>query len=77
MSQKEKLLAKIKNNIKDVKFKDLCKLLDHDGWIVSTKNSSHFTYKKDGVGRVTIVRKGDGKVKPIYVSMVLDFMGGA
>lgn len=77
MSRKEKLLEKICNNPKDVRFDDLCKILDWSGWSITAQTSSHFTYSKPRVGRVTIVKKSDGKVKPIYVKMVLNLMGAS
>lgn len=77
MSDKEKLLAKIKNNPKDVRFDELCKLIELDGWQQkSTRtSSSHYVYRKEGYGMVTIVKRND-KVKPCYVRNVLEKMGG-
>lgn len=75
MSQKEKLLKKIINNPKDVRFHDLCKILKWDGWVISSTSSSHYTYEKTEAGRMTIVREGTGKVKSCYVREVLKLMG--
>lgn len=77
MSQRDKLLLKIRNNPKDVRFDDLCKLLEWDGWQQrSTQtSSSHFVYRKEGFGKVTIPKGKDGKVKTIYVKRVLELMG--
>jgi len=75
MSQKEKLLKKIINNPKDVRFHDLCKILEWDGWVISSTSSSHYTYETTEARRVTIVREGNGKVKSHYVRAVLKFMG--
>ena len=76
MSKREKLLSAIKNNPKDVSFEDLCKLLEWDGWQhKSTQtSSSHYVYKKEGVGKITIVKSG-GNVKPEYVKKALEAMG--
>lgn len=79
MSQKEKLLLKIINNPNDVRFDDLCNILNWRGWVVSTTSSSHYTYEKKEnervVERVTIVKRSDGKVLPCYVREVLKRMG--
>ena len=75
MSRKEKLLRKIINNPKDVIFADLQKILEWDGWCIHAHNSTHYTYFRRGSGRVTIVRKGDGRVKEYYVKEVLRMMG--
>lgn len=77
MSRREKLLSKIKDNPKDVHFDDLGKLLEWDGWNQkSTRtSSSHYVYKKKGVGKVTIVKGSDNKVKPEYVKKALEAMG--
>jgi len=75
MNKKEKLLGRITNNNKGVRFSDLQKILEWDGWEISSQTSSHYTYSKQGVGRVTIVRKADGMAKPYYVKVVLKLMG--
>ena len=76
MSKKEKLLQKIENNPKDVRFEDLCKLLEWNEWIVTSQTSSHYTYSKKGYGRVTIVKHGKKQVKSVYVKEVLKRIGG-
>lgn len=73
MPSAEKLFIRIKNNPKDVRFSELCKVLEWDGWILHTQNSSHYTYFKRGKGRVTIVKRDD-KVLPCYVKKVLEMM---
>lgn len=77
MSKREKLLARIKNNPRDVSFGDLCKLLEWNGWVqkLTQTSSSHYVYKKEGVGRVTIIKDKNGRVKPEYVKMALEAMG--
>ena len=79
MSQKEKLLRKTINNPKDVRFDDLCKILDWDEWTISTISSSHYTYEKKERGRVvermTIIKDKSGKVLECYVKEVLKKIG--
>lgn len=75
MPPQDKLLQKIINNPNDVRFSDMCKILEWDGWMLHTQNASHYTYLKRGVGRITIVKKSDGKMKPYYVKSVLSMMG--
>jgi len=76
MSRREKLLSAIKNNPKNVCFEDLCKLLEWDGWHhkPTRTSSSHYVYKKEGFGKITIIKSGS-KIKPEYVKKALEAMG--
>lgn len=59
MSKKEKLLAGIKNNPRDVSFNDLDKLLRSAGFVrrQSRKGSSHYNYTHDLLDEILTVPK--------------------
>lgn len=74
MSKREKLIAKIKNNPKAVRFETLQKLLLSEGFRESQKNrgSSHYTYTR-GKDRTTVVR--ETPINEFYVKRVLGLIG--
>lgn len=70
MSKWDKLLRKITNLSKDVRFEDLKKILESYGYDMNTPNSgsSHYTFKKKGRNPITIPK--NNPVKKVYVVMV-------
>ena len=72
MSQFEKLLEKIKNNPKSVRFEELEKVLLRYGFTErqSSGGSSHYIFKRDNQN-FTIPRHGQF-VKAVYVLQVID-----
>ena len=56
MSQWEKLLAKIMNLSKDLRFEELKKVLESYGYEMSNPRggSSHYTFRKRGCSPITI-----------------------
>lgn len=69
MTQREKLLERIRSNPKDVRFEDLDKLLQWYGFECRSSGGSHYVYKKKGCRPITIPRHKP--VKTVYVKMVL------
>ncbi len=72
MTQRDKLLRRIRNNPKDVTFHDLRQLLELFGFQLHTSTGSHHTFKRKGAGgtlRITIPYKR--RVKVSYVRRVL------
>ena len=76
MSQFEKLLERIKNNPKSVRFEELQKILEKYGFISSQPQggSSHYTFRRSDGKKVTIP-KHSPYVKAIYVKLVIDLIG--
>ncbi len=76
MSKLEKLLQRIKNNPKTVRFEELDKVLRREGYEPSQPRggSSHYTYKKFGGRSITIPRQLP-YVNECYVRDVLDTLG--
>ena len=76
MSKLEKLLQRIKNNPKTVRFEELDKILRHEGYEPSQPRggSSHYTYKRVGSRSLTIPRQIP-YVNEYYVRDVLAALG--
>ena len=76
MSKLEKLLQRIKNNPKTVRFEELDKILRHEEYVPSQPRggSSHYTYKKPGSKSLTIPRQIP-YVNECYVRDVLEELG--
>lgn len=75
MSQIEKLLQRIMNNPKTVKFEELEKILLKNGYSCSQPKggSSHYTYRKKGRYPLTIPKKNP-YVKECYVRLVIEML---
>jgi predicted RNA binding protein YcfA (HicA-like mRNA interferase family) len=72
MVRKEKLLEKIRQNPKNVRFQDIDKLLLSRGF-EKRQRGSHATYILKGQGRITIpLRKPF--ILPVYVKEVLKLL---
>lgn len=69
MSQKDKLLKKIKNNPKDVSFDEACKLLEWFGFEFLHATGSHHKFKK---GEISLVIPRQNPLKPIYIKHILE-----
>lgn len=78
MSKLEKLLAKIRNNPKTVRFEELDKILTRAGFArrQSRKGSSHFVYTKAGVMSVTVPFKTP-YILAVYVEEAIVAIGDA
>lgn len=76
MSKLEKLLQRIKNNPKSVRFEELDKILRREGYEPSQPHggSSHYTYRKSGNRKITIPRQIP-YVNECYVRDVLEALG--
>ena len=74
MSKLEKLLQRIVNNPKTVRFEELNKLLKNKGFTrrQSRKGSSHYIYTKDD--KFIVVPYKQPYIKCIYVERVIDLL---
>ncbi len=70
MAQWDKLIAKIKNLNKDMRFDELRKVLEKYGYEMTSPNggSSHYTFRKTGCNPITIPKHEP--IKVVYVRMV-------
>jgi predicted RNA binding protein YcfA (HicA-like mRNA interferase family) len=73
--RKCKLIKKILNNPKNVRFKDVDKLLKAFGYEAKqpSKGSSHFVYRKKGANPITVPYKRPF-VKEIYIKQIIKIL---
>ena len=70
MSKWDKLIVRICNLSKDLRFDELKKVLESYGYVMNTprSGSSHYTFRKQGCQPITIAK--DQPIKKIYVEMM-------
>ena len=70
MSKWDKLIVRICNLSKDLRFDELKKVLESYGYVMNTprSGSSHYTFRKQGCQPITIPKHEP--IKKIYVEMV-------
>lgn len=70
MSKWDKLLLKITNLSKDIRFEELKKILESYGYHMNMPRggSSHYTFRKEGKNPITIPKHNP--IKKVYVEMV-------
>ncbi|BCX79254.1 type II toxin-antitoxin system HicA family toxin [Campylobacter sp. 19-13652] len=74
MSQKDKLLEKIKNNPKNASLETIKSLLLAHGWHLRSVKGSHHTFKNTNGAQLTIPY--NKPVKICYVKLVLEAIKG-
>jgi len=67
----EKLFLRIKNNPKDVRFRDLCQLAKKFGFVFKGGKGSHRVYGHTGIKEILNFQDVQGKVKPYQVKQFL------
>ena len=70
MSQWDKLIGRILNLSKDLRFDELRKVLESYGYIINAPKggSSHYTFRKPGCRPITVPKHEP--IKKVYVEMV-------
>ena len=76
MSQWDKLIARIYNLSKDLRFEELRKVLISYGYEMNSprSGSSHYTFRKNGCMPITIPKHEP--IKKVYVEMVRQVVEG-
>ncbi len=76
MSKWDKLLERICSLSKDLRFEELKKVLESDGYIMTAprSGSSHCTFRKKGKNPITIPKHEP--IKTVYVKKVRDVVLG-
>lgn len=74
MSKWDKLLMRISNLSKDIRFDELRKVMESYGYKMSMprSGSSHYTFRKPGCQPITIPRHEP--IKKVYVEMVKEIV---
>ena len=57
MSQNLKRICRVLNNPRDVRFADIIKILEGEGYSLGNTTGSHFVYVKEGSLPITVVRR--------------------
>ena len=71
---KEKRLAEIRNNPKNVRFTDLVAAALSVGFVVARQNGSHTVLKNDAVREILNLQDVGGKAKPYQVKQFLGLL---
>lgn len=76
MSKWDKLLARIYTLSKDLRFDELCRVLESYGYEMKAprRGSSHYTFRKSGCQPITIPKHEP--IKKVYVEMVKQIVEG-
>ena len=74
MSKWDKLLQKILRLSNDLRFEEVCKVIESYGYVMSAPRggSSHYTFRKPGCQPITIPKHEP--IKKVYVQMVRDII---
>ena len=74
MTKWDKLLMKILSLSKDLRFKELRKVLESYGYVMNAPKggSSHYTFRKSGCQPITIPKHEP--IKKVYVEMVKEIV---
>lgn len=74
MSKWDKLLMRISNLSKDIRFDELRKVMESYGYKMNAprRESSHYTFRKPGCQPITIPRHEP--IKKVYVEMVKEIV---
>lgn len=74
MSKWDKLLMRISNLSKDIRFNELRKVMESYGYKMNAprRGSSHYTFRKPGCQPITIPRHEP--IKKVYVEMVKEIV---
>lgn len=74
MSKWDKLLMRISNLSKDIRFDELRKVMESYGYKMNAprRGSSHYTFRKPGCQTITIPRHEP--IKKVYVEMVKEIV---
>lgn len=74
MSQREKLIARIRQRPPQAEFSDVEHLLELFGWTCARKKGSHRAFTKSGQ-RTIVVPIKSGKVARVYLDRLCDRLG--
>ncbi len=74
MSQRDKLVAKMRKRPVEADFDDVRKLLEWDGWRKARQSGSHATFVKPGQPTIFTVPTHGGKVKRTYIVQLCELL---
>jgi predicted RNA binding protein YcfA (HicA-like mRNA interferase family) len=74
MGKLEKLIEQFLRRPPEVKFDDVCYLLESFGFEENRSKGSHHVFRHPDGRKITIPKRGGQKVKGIYVQKILDLL---
>jgi predicted RNA binding protein YcfA (HicA-like mRNA interferase family) len=75
VTQREKLIERIRSRPAEARFSDVRSLLEEFGWTVRNVRGSHVTFKAAGQRPIVVPKVGGNKVKREYLDMICDRLG--
>ncbi|GAX35773.1 type II toxin-antitoxin system HicA family toxin [Nodularia sp. NIES-3585] len=72
--KKDKLIELLKNSPNNVKFSDIRKLLELEGFALDRITGSHHIFKKDET--ILVIPVHNNRVKSVYIKRVLELIEG-
>lgn len=74
MTRREKLLAAIRNNPKDVRFADACKAAEAIGFTSTGGKGSHTVYARAGESTILNFQNRNGRIPPYQARQLIDML---
>lgn len=75
MSQRDKLVARIRARPPEADFGDVRALLEEFGWTLQRERGSHVIFVKPGERSIVVPKVGGRKVKRTYLAMLCERLG--
>ena len=75
MTKREKLIASILNNPRDVRFEDACRVAEWLGFIGGTSKGSHHAYSRPGEPMGLNFQNRNGKILPYQGRQLVEMIG--
>lgn len=74
MSKLEKLIEQLLKQPPEVRFEDVCYLLEAFGFEETRSKGSHHSFRDSHGRKITVPKKGGQKVKRIYVQQIIELL---
>jgi len=75
MTQREKLIAKMRARPVEARVEDVRTVLEAFGWRVTIKGTQHVTYRKEGERNIVLPIVGGQTVKRVYLDKICIQLG--
>ena len=74
MTRREKLLAAVRNNPKDVRFADACKAAETIGFARAGGKGSHVVYARTGEPTILNFQNRNGRIPPYQARQLVEML---
>lgn len=75
MTQRERLIARIRARPPEADFEDVRRLLEDFGWRLARQRGSHVTFTKEGESPIVVPQHHGRKVKRVYLTLICERLG--